>query len=68
MNKVSLTIDGVFYVIDSGMAKSKAYIHKADMDSLIVVSILQALARQNAEQAGHTRQGKMLLTLHRTCM
>lgn len=56
--EASLTIDGVFYVIDPGMAKVKAFNPKLGMDSLIVTPISQASARQRAGRAGRTGPGK----------
>ena len=56
--EASLTIDGIFYVVDPGFAKIKMYNPKAGMDSLIVAPISQASARQRAGRAGRTAPGK----------
>ena len=56
--EASLTIDGIFYVIDPGMAKVKAFNPKVGMDSLVVTPISQASARQRAGRAGRTGPGK----------
>jgi ATP-dependent RNA helicase DHX8/PRP22 len=56
--EASLTIDGIFYVIDPGMAKVKAFNPKISMDSLVVTPISQASARQRAGRAGRTGPGK----------
>jgi ATP-dependent RNA helicase DHX8/PRP22 len=56
--EASLTIDGIFYVIDPGMAKIKAFNPKLGMDSLVVTPISQASARQRAGRAGRTGPGK----------
>lgn len=56
--EASLTIDGIFYVIDPGMAKMKAFNPKIGMDSLVVTPISQASARQRAGRAGRTGPGK----------
>lgn len=56
--EASLTIDGIFYVIDPGMAKMKAFNPKVGMDSLVVTPISQASARQRAGRAGRTGPGK----------
>jgi ATP-dependent RNA helicase DHX8/PRP22 len=56
--EASLTIDGIYYVIDPGFAKQKVYNPKVGMDSLIVAPISQASARQRAGRAGRTGPGK----------
>lgn len=56
--EASLTIDGVYYVVDPGFAKIKAYNPKMGMDSLIIAPISQASARQRAGRAGRTGPGK----------
>lgn len=43
--EASLTIDGIFYVVDPGFAKVKVYNPKLGMDSLVVSPISQASAR-----------------------
>jgi ATP-dependent RNA helicase DHX8/PRP22 len=56
--EASLTIDGVYYVVDPGFAKQKVYNPKLGMDSLIITPISQASARQRAGRAGRTGPGK----------
>src|SRR4051812_23618535 len=56
--ETSLTIDGIYYVVDPGFCKQKAYNPKIGMDSLIVVPISQAQARQRSGRAGRTGPGK----------
>ena len=56
--EASLTIDGIYYVVDPGFVKQKAYNAKVGMDSLTVVPISQASARQRAGRAGRTGPGK----------
>ncbi|CAM9862962.1 unnamed protein product, partial [Ectocarpus sp. 13 AM-2016] len=56
--EASLTIDGIYYVIDPGFCKQKAYNPKMGMDSLVVSPISQASARQRAGRAGRTGPGK----------
>eukprot|EP00634_Sargassococcus_sp_CCMP2135_P009749 CAMPEP_0198653900 /NCGR_PEP_ID=MMETSP1467-20131203/7351_1 /TAXON_ID=1462469 /ORGANISM="unid. sp., Strain CCMP2135" /LENGTH=932 /DNA_ID=CAMNT_0044389877 /DNA_START=243 /DNA_END=3041 /DNA_ORIENTATION=+ len=56
--EASLTIDGIFYVVDPGFCKVKAYNPKLAMDSLVVTPISQASARQRAGRAGRTGPGK----------
>merc|ERR1719230_1940177 len=56
--EASLTIDGIYYVVDPGFVKQKAYNPKVGMDSLVVVPISQASARQRSGRAGRTGPGK----------
>ena len=56
--EASLTIDGVYYVVDPGFCKQKAFNAKLGMDSLVVTPISQASARQRAGRAGRTGPGK----------
>ena len=56
--EASLTIDGIYYVIDPGFCKQKAFNPKMGMDSLVVTPISQASARQRAGRAGRTGPGK----------
>lgn len=56
--EASLTIDGIFYVVDPGFSKQKAFNAKLGMDSLVVTPISQASARQRAGRAGRTGPGK----------
>ncbi|KAK9150108.1 hypothetical protein Syun_008417 [Stephania yunnanensis] len=54
----SLTIDGIFYVIDPGFAKQNVYNPKQGLDSLVITPISQASAKQRAGRAGRTGPGK----------
>jgi len=56
--EASLTIDGIYYVIDPGFCKQKVYNAKLGMDSLVVTPISQASANQRAGRAGRTGPGK----------
>ncbi|EME27883.1 pre-mRNA-splicing factor ATP-dependent RNA helicase [Galdieria sulphuraria] len=56
--EASLTIDGIYYVVDPGFAKQKVYNPKLGMDSLVVAPISQASARQRSGRAGRTGPGK----------
>jgi ATP-dependent RNA helicase DHX8/PRP22 len=56
--EASLTIDGIYYVVDPGFAKQKAFNPKLGMDALVVTPISQASARQRAGRAGRTGPGK----------
>ncbi|KAK2989661.1 hypothetical protein RJ640_021581 [Escallonia rubra] len=56
--EASLTIDGIFYVIDPGFAKQLVYNPKQGLDSLVITPISQASAKQRAGRAGRTGPGK----------
>ena len=56
--ETSLTIDGIYYVVDPGFVKQNVYNSKTGMDSLIVTPISQAQAKQRAGRAGRTGPGK----------
>lgn len=56
--ETSLTIDGIRYVIDSGLAKLKVYNPSLGMDTLQVVPISLANAQQRSGRAGRTGPGQ----------
>ena len=56
--ETSLTIDGIFYVVDPGFVKQKVFNPKTGMDSLVVTPISQAQGKQRAGRAGRTGPGK----------
>ena len=56
--ETSLTIDGIFYVIDPGFVKQKVYNAKNGVDQLVVTPISQAQAKQRSGRAGRTGPGK----------
>lgn len=56
--ETSITIDGIYYVVDPGFVKLNAYDPKLGMDSLIISPISQAQAKQRAGRAGRTGPGK----------
>ena len=56
--EASLTIDGIYYVVDPGFSKQKVYNPKIGMDSLVVAPISQASANQRSGRAGRTGPGK----------
>ena len=56
--EASLTIDGIYYVVDPGFAKIKVFNPKLGMDTLVVAPISQASAKQRAGRAGRTGPGK----------
>lgn len=56
--EASLTIDGIYYVVDPGFSKQNVFNAKLGMDSLVVTPISQASAKQRAGRAGRTGPGK----------
>ncbi|KAL7069181.1 putative DHX8/prp22-type ATP-dependent RNA helicase [Cryptosporidium serpentis] len=56
--EASLTIDGIYFVVDPGFAKMMVFNSKTGMDSLVVAPISQASARQRSGRAGRTGPGK----------
>jgi len=56
--ETSLTIPGIVYVVDPGFVKQNAYDPRLGMDSLVVLPISQAQARQRSGHAGRTAPGK----------
>jgi len=56
--EASLTIDGIYYVVDPGFAKQKVFNPKIGMDSLVVAPISRASAKQRRGRAGRTGPGK----------
>ncbi|KAA8913431.1 hypothetical protein TRICI_003191 [Trichomonascus ciferrii] len=56
--ETSITIDGIYYVVDPGFVKINAYDPKLGMDSLVISPISQAQANQRAGRAGRTGPGK----------
>lgn len=56
--ETSITIDGIFFVVDTGFVKCNVYNAKTGMDQLMVVPISQAAARQRAGRAGRTGPGR----------
>jgi ATP-dependent RNA helicase DHX8/PRP22 len=57
--ETSITVEGVVYVVDSGVMKLKSYNAGTGMDSLEVVAISRVQAAQRAGRAGRTRPGKV---------
>uniref|UniRef100_A0AC35UFQ2 Pre-mRNA-splicing factor ATP-dependent RNA helicase PRP16 n=1 Tax=Rhabditophanes sp. KR3021 TaxID=114890 RepID=A0AC35UFQ2_9BILA len=55
--ETSLTVDGIFFVIDPGFCKLKVYNPKIGMDALQVFPISQASANQRKGRAGRTGPG-----------
>ena len=57
--ETSLTIDGVRFVVDTGLVRLNYFDVKSGVDSLITCPISQAAARQRAGRAGRTQPGKV---------
>ncbi|CAN4077018.1 unnamed protein product [Withania somnifera] len=55
--ETSLTVDGIYYVIDTGYGKMKVYNPRMGMDALQVFPISRAAADQRAGRAGRTGPG-----------
>ncbi|KAK1387314.1 Pre-mrna-splicing factor atp-dependent rna helicase deah7 [Heracleum sosnowskyi] len=55
--ETSLTVDGIFYIIDIGYGKTKVYNPRMGMDALQVFLVSRAAADQRARRAGRTRPG-----------
>ncbi|XP_051153013.1 pre-mRNA-splicing factor ATP-dependent RNA helicase DEAH7-like isoform X2 [Andrographis paniculata] len=55
--ETSLTVDGIFYVIDTGYGKIKVYNPRMGMDALQVFPVSRAAADQRAGRAGRTGPG-----------
>jgi HrpA-like RNA helicase len=55
--ETSLTIDGIVYVVDSGLCKQDSYDPRAGSSSLQIVPVSKASADQRAGRAGRTRPG-----------
>ncbi|KDP42854.1 hypothetical protein JCGZ_23796 [Jatropha curcas] len=56
--EASLTIDGIFYVIDPGFMKQNVYNPELGVESLLITPISQASAKQRAGHAGRIGPGK----------
>ncbi|KAI5958682.1 PRP22 [Candida pseudojiufengensis] len=56
--ETSITIDGIYYVIDPGYVKLNAYDPRVGMDSLKICPISKAQANQRSGRAGRTGPGK----------
>ncbi|XP_042908033.1 ATP-dependent RNA helicase DHX8 [Parasteatoda tepidariorum] len=56
--ETSLTIDGIYFVVDPGFVKQKSFDSKTGMESLVIIPISQAQAKQRAGRAGRTGPGK----------
>lgn len=60
--ETSLTIDGIVFVVDSGMVKQAEYVTKAngnalECTTLVTIPITKAQANQRSGRAGRTQPG-----------
>jgi pre-mRNA-splicing factor ATP-dependent RNA helicase DHX38/PRP16 len=58
--ETSLTVDGIFYVIDTGYGKMKVYNPRMGMDALQVFPVSRAAADQRAGRIGVILEGLLL--------
>ena len=58
--ETSITIDGIVYVVDSGLCKQKFYNPETLMEQLSIVPTSQASAEQRRGRAGRTREGECI--------
>ncbi|CAD7699242.1 unnamed protein product [Ostreobium quekettii] len=56
--ETSVTIDGIRYVIDTGLVKQNSYNPRSGMEQLLVTPVSKAAAQQRAGRAGRTAPGK----------
>ena len=56
--ETSLTVDGIYYVVDCGYCKLKTFNSRMGMDALTVFPVSQAGANQRSGRAGRTGPGK----------
>lgn len=60
--ETSLTIDGIVFVVDSGVVKQAEYVTKAnglalECTTLVTIPITKAQAKQRSGRAGRTQPG-----------
>ncbi len=58
--ETSLTVPGIRYVVDAGLARIKRYSHRNKVEQLLVEPISQAAARQRAGRCGRVASGVCL--------
>ena len=64
--ETSLTVPGVRYIVDSGCVKARSFEAAQALESLQVVPVSQAQARQRSGRAGEIRRPCFLLCLSST--
>ncbi|MDE2600368.1 MAG: DEAD/DEAH box helicase, partial [Rhodocyclaceae bacterium] len=55
--ETSLTVPGIRYVVDTGVARVKRYSHRNKVDQLLVEPIAQSAAKQRAGRCGRVASG-----------
>ncbi|MDP2435195.1 MAG: oligonucleotide/oligosaccharide-binding fold domain-containing protein, partial [archaeon] len=55
--ETSITINGIKYVVDCGLVKSKTYNPKTGLEALLTIPVSKAAARQRAGRAGREQEG-----------
>lgn len=55
--ETSLTVPGIRYVVDTGLARVKRYSHRNKVDQLLVEPIAQSAAKQRAGRCGRVSSG-----------
>ena len=55
--ETSLTVPGIRYVVDTGLARVKRYSHRNKVDQLLVEPIAQSAAKQRAGRCGRVTSG-----------
>ncbi|HTH93676.1 MAG TPA: ATP-dependent RNA helicase HrpA [Rhodocyclaceae bacterium] len=55
--ETSLTVPGIRYVVDTGLARVKRYSHRNKVDQLLVEPIAQSAAKQRAGRCGRVASG-----------
>ncbi|CCW63311.1 unnamed protein product [Phytomonas sp. EM1] len=56
--ETSITVEGIKYIVDSGVVKAKYYSSKTGMEALVEVDISRAQALQRSGRAGRMSAGK----------
>ncbi|CAD7929227.1 unnamed protein product [Amoebophrya sp. A120] len=56
--ETSLTVDGIGFVVDTGVVKQKEFNPKTGMEQLVVCNVSRVQAIQRAGRAGRTQKGK----------
>eukprot|EP00002_Diphylleia_rotans_P001061 TRINITY_DN10580_c0_g1_i1.p1 TRINITY_DN10580_c0_g1~~TRINITY_DN10580_c0_g1_i1.p1 ORF type:complete len:698 (-),score=165.59 TRINITY_DN10580_c0_g1_i1:8-2101(-) len=56
--ETSITIDGIRYVVDGGLVKTRGYLPKIGLEALVVTEVSKAAARQRSGRAGRQAAGE----------
>lgn len=55
--ETSITVPGIRYVVDTGLARVKRYSYRSKVDQLLIESVSQAAANQRAGRCGRVAEG-----------